>query len=539
MDGQRNVPRRHTPADVLIIGAGAAGGVLAKELAEAGFTVVVLEAGPHWVPERDFVSDERGAEQLYWTDPRVTTGRDPIELGANVTGKGVGGSTVHYSMVALRMHESDFMVGTLGGVAHDWPIRYEDLEPYYERVETELGISGPVRWPWSPHRRGPYPYREHPLNSVAQLFARGCDRLGIRWAPAPIATISARKGDRPPCVYRGFCIYGCSTNAKSSTLVTYIPRAIAAGAEIRAECMATRVNVGPDGRARSVTYLRRLADGHVVEEEQAAELVILSCYSVETPRLLLASAQRGHPDGLANSSGLVGKGLMVHSANIVHGRFPEIVYQYKGPPTLALTQDFYETDDRNDYVRGFTIEPIGPFPIAFAKQVASGLGLWGRELRELMFDYNHYAALGLVGECLPDDENTVTLDPDEKDDHGLAVARVPFGWGENDRRLFRAGADREREILEAAGAEVTWEAEDTSHLMGACRMGDDATTSVVDQWCRTWDVPNLFVCDGSVFVTSSASNPSLTIQAIAARTADYIVNRARTGEFTRRAAGAA
>lgn len=530
---------RCDPVEILIVGAGAAGGVLAKELAEAGFRVVVLEAGPHWVPERDFVSDEKGAQQLYWTDPRVTGGQNPIELGANVTGKGVGGSTVHYGMVALRMHESDFMVRTLDGVAHDWPIRYEDLERYYDAVEKELGISGPVRWPWGPRRRGPYPYREHPLNGVAQLFARGCDRLGIRWAACPLATISAPKDVRHPCIYRGWCVYGCSTNAKASTLVTYIPKALRSGGEIRPNCMATRVNLGPDGRARSVTYIRTTEDGRQIEEEQAAELIILSCYSIETPRLLLGSAQAGHPDGLANSSGLVGKGLMVHSAHSVYGRFPEVVYQYKGPPTLAISQDFYETDRRNDYVRGFTIEPIGPFPQQFAKQAQSSLGLWGQDLREFMFDYNHYAGWGLVGECLPDDRNTVTLDPEEEDQYGLPVARVTFGWGENDKRLFRAGIEKERQILEAAGAEVTWAADDTAHLLGACRMGGDPRTSVVDAWCRSWDVPNLFVSDGSVFVTSAAVNPSLTIQAIAMRTADYIKHRARSGEFRRPARAAA
>jgi choline dehydrogenase-like flavoprotein len=521
--------------DVLIIGAGAAGGVLCKELAESGFRVVVLEAGPHWVPERDFVSDEKGAQQIYWIDPRVTGGDDPIELGANVTGKGVGGSTVHYSMVALRMHESDFTVRSLDGVAQDWPIRYEDLEPYYDEVEEELGISGPVKWPWGPKRKGPYPYREHPLNSVANLFVRGCDKLGIGWSPAPLATISAPKAGRPPCVYRGFCIYGCSTNAKSSTLVTHIPKAMKAGAEIRANCMATRINLAPDGRARSVIYIRTQEDGRQIEEEQAAELIIVSCYSIETPRLLFNSAQAGHPDSLANSSGLVGKGLMVHSAHSVYGRFPEVVYQYKSPPTLALSQDFYETNPANDYARGYTIEPIGPLPIVFARQAAASLGLWGEELREFMLDYNHYAGWGLVGECLPDDDNTVTLDTDEKDQYGLPVARVTFRWGENDRRLFEDGIQKEREIAEAAGAEITWGGDDTAHLLGACRMGSDPANSVVDQWCRSWDVPNLFICDGSVFVTSGGVNPSLTIQAIAARTAGYIIDRAHTGEFRRSA----
>jgi choline dehydrogenase-like flavoprotein len=517
--------------DILIVGAGAAGGVLAKKLAEAGFRVVVLEAGPHWVPERDFVSDELGAQKLYWTDPRVTAGRDPIELGANVTGKGVGGSTVHYSMVALRMHASDFRVRTLDGVAEDWPVRYADLEPYYDEVEAELGISGPVRWPWGPERKGPYPYRAHPFNSVAQLFIRGCERLGVGWAPCPIATLSAPKEDRPPCVYRGWCVYGCSTNAKSSTLVTYIPKAIRAGAEVRANCMATRVNLGSDGRARSVVYVHTDEAGRQVEIEQAAEVIILSCYSIETPRLLFNSAQPGHSHGLANASGMVGKGLMVHSAHIVYGRFPELVYSYKGPPTLAITQDFYETGPRNGYVRGYTIEPVGPYPQVFARQAQASLGLWGQELRDFMLDYNHYAGWGLVGECLPDQGNTVTLDPEDKDGYGLPVARVTFAWGENDRRLFLAGIEKERQILEAAGAEVTWKADDTAHLLGACRMGSDPGGSVVDRWCRSWEVPNLFICDGSVFVTSAAVNPSLTIQAIAARTADYIIRQARSGDF--------
>jgi choline dehydrogenase-like flavoprotein len=316
--------------------------------------------------------------------------------------------------------------------------------------------------------------------------------------------------------------------------VTYIPKAIRAGAEIRANCMATRVNLDRDGRARSVTYIRTTEDGGQIEEEQAAQLIILSCYSIETPRLLFNSAQPNFPDGLANSSGLVGKGLMVHPSHIVYGRFPELVYQYKAPPTLALTQDFYETNSKNDYARGFTIEPIGPLPQAFARQAMAGLGLWGKELREFMFDYNHYAGMGLVGECLLDEDNQVTLDSEDKDQYGLPVARVTFRWGENDRKLIEAGIQKEHEILEAAGAEVTWNVDDTAHLMGSCRMGSNPKTSVVDPWCRSWDVPNLFICDGSVFVTSSAVNPSLTIQAIATRTADYIIDRARTEDLFHR-----
>ncbi|PZR94786.1 MAG: hypothetical protein DLM69_12215 [Candidatus Chloroheliales bacterium] len=295
--------------------------------------------------------------------------------------------------------------------------------------------------------------------------------------------------------------------------------------------MATRVNLDRQGRARSVSYIRSTDDGKQHEEEQAAALIILSCYSIETPRLLLNSAQAGHPDGLANSSGLVGKGLMVHPAHSVYGRFSEMVYQYKAPPTLAISQDFYETDPANDYLRGYTIEPIGTFPIGFARQAAASLGLWGERLRHFMLDYNHYAGWGIVGECLPADGNTITLEPDERDQYGLPIARVTFSWGDNDRKLIKAGIEKQRQILEAAGAEVTWVTEDTAHLLGACRMGSDPRQSVVDQWCRSWDVPNLFICDGSVFVTSAAVNPSLTIEAIAARTADYITRQAHSDLF--------
>ncbi len=360
----------------------------------------------------------------------------------------------------------------------------------------------------------------------------GCERLGITWAPAPLATISAPKDDRHPCVYRGYCNFGCSTNAKASTLVTYIPKAIKAGAEIRAGCMAARINLDDRGRARSVSYYRRDVDtGGYVEEEQRARVIIVAGYSIETPRLLLNSACSQFPEGLANSSGLVGTHLMIHAADNVFARFETPVYQYKAPPCLALTQDFYATDPRNDYVRGYTIECIGPFPIQFAKIAGSGKRMWGERLRTFMLDYNHYAGLGLNGECLPHLFNTVTVVPEEKDQYGLPIPKVTFSWGENEHKLIKAGVAQMRRILEAAGGTDICTADDTAHLMGACRMGNDARRSVVDQWCHTWDVPNLCVCDGSVFVTSSGVNPSLTIQAIASRTADNIVEAARRREL--------
>ncbi|MDP9311449.1 MAG: hypothetical protein M3R24_11295 [Chloroflexota bacterium] len=199
MNGGKTYPE----VDVCVIGVGAAGGVLVKKLAEAGWSVVGLEAGPHWNSQTDFISDERTMHKLYWRDRRITTGSNPIELGSNVTGKGVGGSTVHYSMYALRMHRSDFEVRTRDGVADDWPIRYADLEPYYDEVEDELGIAGPLDWPWDPPRKGAYPYRPHPLNDVGELMARGCERLRITWRLGATATLSAPKGGRPASTAAG------------------------------------------------------------------------------------------------------------------------------------------------------------------------------------------------------------------------------------------------------------------------------------------------------------------------------------------------
>ena len=268
--------------DVCVIGAGAAGGVVGAKLAEAGLSVVILEAGPHWSPVRDFTSDETDGRKLYWLDERITAGANPLQLGENNSGRGVGGGTVHYSMIKMRLLPHDFLRRTMHGAVpgadiQDWPLTYADLEPYYDEVEGALQVAGPSHYPWGPRRRR-YPQREHRLNATAEILVRGCDKLGIASAPAPVSTLSAPHGRRPPCVYRGFCNYGCSTNAKSSVLVTYIPRAIAAGAEVRAGAMAARIEHDGAGRATGVLHFRG-GKSHL----QRARLVIVAGYAIETP----------------------------------------------------------------------------------------------------------------------------------------------------------------------------------------------------------------------------------------------------------------
>jgi choline dehydrogenase-like flavoprotein len=504
--------------DYAIVGTGAGGGVLAQRLARAGFRVVAFDAGPLWDTERDWVSDEKGAHNLYWNDLRVTGGDHPLAFGANNSGKGVGGGTVHWASFTPRFHPSDFHTYTLDGVGADWPLAYADLKPYYELLELELPVAGPAHYPWGdPHG---YPFAPHPMGGVGDALIRGCTSLGIGVsAGGPVAILSASRGDRPHCIYRGFCIQGCKVGAKASTLITHVPDAIANGAEIRPNSMVSRVLMGKDRRATGVAYFD--ADGK--EHVQRARAVVVAGYAIETPRLLLNSACDGFENGLANSSDTVGRYLMAQAGNVISGRFDDPIRMYKAPPAHALTEEFYETDPKRDFARGFAIQTVGPLPISFAKQLANSKGSWGWSLRREMMDYNHWAAFGFLGEILPDADNRVQLAA-ERDRFGIPVAKMTFSLHDNDKKLIEFGKRKTMEIMSAAGArEVVQEAR-YAHLVGAARMGTDPATSVVDGLGRTHDIPNLFVCDGSILPTQGSANPGLTIMALAARIADHLIH---------------
>ncbi|MFC4808155.1 GMC family oxidoreductase [Paenibacillus sp. GCM10023250] len=513
--------------DAVIVGAGAAGGVLAKELSEAGMSVVVLDAGPFRDPQKEFASDELAMQSLGWQDTRIVDGRDPLTLGHNNSGRGIGGGTTHFTGVFLRFHDVDFKGRTLEGTGEDWPITYEDLEPYYARNEREIAVSGPKRFPWGNYG-GPYPYPERePLSPNAYLFMNGCDKLGIRSAVAPLAILSAPFEGRPPCINRGFCNQGCMPNAKFSTLIVHIPKAVRAGAEVLPDCMVTRIVMGSDGRAKGVAFVH---DG--TEYEQKAKLVILSAFVVETPRLLLNSATPAFPDGLANSSGMVGRAIMVHSSNDVYARFEREIRLYKGTPVLATTQDFYRTDPNRPFVRGYTLHAHGARPVEFAKGISKAQGgpVWGERFRDAMLHYNYYGRVTLVGEVLPNADNRVTL-ASERDEYGLPRAKVTFGYGDNDNRLIDHAVRTMRAILEAEGGRPEFVVPDTAHMMGGCRMGDDPASSVVNSYGQTHDIDNLFICDASTFVTSGGGNPTNTVMALALRTAEHIIERASKQEL--------
>jgi choline dehydrogenase-like flavoprotein len=506
--------------DYLIVGIGAAGGVLIQRLARAGFEVVGMEAGPFWDTERDWVSDEVGSHQLYWEDLRITGGKNPLALGSNNCGKGVGGGSVHWAAFTPRFHPSDFEVYTRDGVGADWPISYWDLKPYYELLELEMPVAGPAWYPWGdPHS---YAFGPHPMGGVGNTLIRGCTNLGIGVsAGGPVAILSGSRGNRPHCIYRGFCIQGCKVGAKASTLITHVPDALENGAEIRDRCLVSRIHHDRKAnRVNGVSYLDQAGKEHF----QKAKVVIVSGYAIETPRLLLNSACDGYENGLANSSDTVGRYLMAQAGNVILGRFDEPVRMYKAPPAHALTEEFYETDPKRGFARGFAIQTVGPLPIAFAKQMMAARGNWGWGMRRIMMDYNHWSAFGLLGEILPWPENRVTL-AKETDQFGLRVAQVNFDLHDNDEKLIEFGKNKVEQVMRAAGAEEIVQEARYAHLVGAARMGKDPATSVVDRFGRSHDIANLFVCDGSILPTQGSANPGLTIQALAARTADYLISQ--------------
>ena len=518
---RRAVPREHMAryddgyaVDLVIVGSGAGGATLAQRLARRGWRVVVLEAGPFWDPDEDWVSDEAGSHKLYWTDERVTGGQDPVELGKNNSGHGVGGSMVHYAGYCPRFHPSDFEVRTRDGVGEDWPISYRDLKPHYQRLELELPVAGDY-WPWGdPHR---YPHGPHPIAGGADIAREGARRLGIEVRVGPVGITNGAFGNRPHCIYRGLCLQGCKVNAKASPLVTHIPDAIEHGAEIRAGCMATRVEV--DDASGRVTGVRYLSDGE--ERVQRADAVAVAGYSIETPRLLLNSTSRRYPHGLANDNDQVGRCVMVQGAPQVAGRFPDELRMYKAPPPEISSEQFYETDPERGFARGFSIQTVGPLPIEWAQHVMAD-GHWGAALREYMRDYNHWYTLGVLSELLPLPENRVIIDSEVTDQHGIPVARMEYTQCENDRKNIAFAKQTLHDIWEAAGAQDVLEIDRYAHLVGGCRMGVDPERSVVDADHRAWGIPNLFIADGSVMPTQGSANPALTIMALASRLAERL-----------------
>ena len=502
--------------DAVVIGTGAGGAPLLARLAEAGLRVVAFEAGRFWNPAEDFATDEAAQHELFWNDERLSAGGDPMAFGNNNSGKGVGGSTLHYTAYTPRAQNDDFKLFTEFGAGRDWCLSYDDLESYYDELESFLGVSGFSPYPWGKPRRRKYPLPPLPLNGAAQLMERGCRELNIKTVPAANAALSQdyyqeNVGWRKACTNRGFCQAGCSTGAKASMDVTFIPSAIHFGAEIRPESFVTNFEFDATGKINAVVYER---NGGV--EKQLCKNVFLCAGAIETPRLLLIN-------NLANSSGQVGKNFMAHTGIQIWGRFDEDVRPYKGIPGALISEDTHRPENA-DFAGGYLLQSIGVMPVTYAIQVARGRGLWGESLLEHLSGYNNTAGINILGECLPYRNNFVELS-DEKDVRGLPKPRIHFTNGDNENKLTKHAEKTMREIWMAAGAKDIWAFPRNAHIIGTCRMGTNGDDSVVNENGRSFDVPNLYISDNSTFPSALSVNPALTIMALSLRTADKFLGR--------------
>lgn len=510
--------------DVCIVGVGACGGLMAKELAEAGFSVVGLDAGPRYKPAVDFENDEAEMLKLLWSRTRVTSGDNPINPWS---GFGIGGGTLVWCGVTPRFHENDFRTASVDGVGVDWPLTYHDLAPHYDQVERDFGVSGLVgENPYEPPR-GEFPMPPLPFSYQAQVLAKGVEKLGGHPLHGPLAIASIPYRGREACINCGFCMQGCRSSAKSTTLFTHVPLAEAKSARILSESTVFRIEYDSQrNRVSGVSYYDAQGRPHQLK----ARLVIIAAHAMETPRLLLLSANNTFPDGLANSSGWVGKNFMAHPICTVTGLFNEPLNGFKGPVMGDLVvQDWYETDGQRGFARGYTLEKFVPGPFFYASNMTN---LWGAELKEMLHYYAYAGGWWVCGEGLPNEDNTVTLDPEIKDSYGLPVAHLKHSWGENDRRLIQHGIDKAKELLAAAGA---WRRVagpiSSAHPMGTVRMGHDPQMSVINSYCQSHDIPNLFVADTSVLPTGGGTNITLTAMAVAHRASRYIIEQAKAGNL--------
>jgi choline dehydrogenase-like flavoprotein len=538
--------------DFAVVGSGAAGGVIARQLAQAGLSVVLLEQGPRLSPA-DFDHDELkhwylgGITNDAVRNPQTFRG-DPAEKAelqkikpALWYGRAVGGGSLHYTANYWRFREIDFIersvLGAIPGTGFaDWPITYADLEPYYTQVEWEVGVSGLAGvTPFDPPRTKPYPMPPLPVKASGVLFERGARKLGLHPVPAPMAINSQPYRGRPACVHCGFCHgFACEVVAKASTLTTVIPEAEATGrCEVRPDSYVARIETSKQGRTTGVAYF----DRNRQERFQKAKAVVVCANGAETPRLLLMSSNAQFPQGLANSTGLVGKYLMFNYTSRALGVFEHELNEYKSVQVTRIVHDFYDSDPKRGHYGGGGLDArIGPQPTTWAIRTATEGPSWGSAYKARLREFPRSMQVACHGTSLAVESNNITLDPDVKDASGLPAIRVTYKDHPDDLANARFLQDRGAEILDAAGALRVTKAPVTEsnfavHLLGTCRMGNDPARSVVDRFHRTHDIPNLFLCDGSSLVTSGRGQPTMTIQALAFRAGEHIARFAKRGEI--------
>ena len=511
---------------VVIIGTGAGGGVLANELAQKGVSVVALEAGGRHLPE-DYINDEwESFGQLAWLDPRTTSGdwrvsRDFSGLPAWIV-KAVGGATTHWAGASLRFQEHEWKTKTVYGDVQgasllDWPIDAAEMEPWYAKAEDKLAVAQTNGRPALPG------------NNNYKVFEKGALALGYEQVhTGNMAIVSSEDGDRAMCQQVGFCFQGCKMGAKWSSAYTDIPAGEATGnLEVRENAHAARILHGDDGKVTGVEYFD--SDGNL--QMQKARVVCVAGNSFESPRLLLNSASSMFPDGLANSSGQVGRNYMRHMTGSVYAVFDQPVRMWRGTTMAGIIQDESRHDPSRGFVGGYEMETLSlglPFMAAFLDP-----GGWGREFTTALDGYENMAGMWLVGEDMPQETNRVTLNMDVKDQYGLPVVNVHFDDHPNDIAMRNHAYKQGAAVYDAVGATRTFPTPPypSTHNLGTNRMSENARDGVVNKWGQTHDVANLFVSDGSQFTTGAAENPTLTIVALAIRQADHLAAEMSRGNI--------
>jgi len=541
----------NTEVDFVIIGSGVSGGSVARELTSKGFDVVLLEQGRN-VPPEDMEHDELGAFRWpRWTnDPALspqTYRKTPAEKAEKKQyvryARAVGGTTLHFTGNYWRFRPIDFMEyskrgGVPGANLADWPITYEELEPYYSAVEWAVGVSGEASdAPGEPMRSKPYPLPPINVTGPGVLLEVGAKKLGWSSKAAPMAILSREYNGRQPCHNCGFCLgFPCEWGAKSGANYTMIPEALKSGrCELRTNSYVRKIETDNTGRVTGVIYFNK----DKKEVVQRAKAVVLCANGAETPRLLLNSKSNRFPNGLANSSGVVGKHFMFNGAANSDGEFEHEIHAHKGPVVTRITQQHYELDPTLNLIGGggFDFRISNPALLRTMSMPADG-PQWGGEFKKAMRQWflNSVTCAGHTT-SLPVETNSVSLDPELKDAWGVSAMRITFKEHEHDLRLYNYFAERGRELLTAAGAlkihtrAITDAPNSTVHLLGTARMGNDPKSSVIDKFHRTHDVKNLFIVDGSSFVTSGRGQPTMTIQALAFRAADHIAQFAKKREI--------
>jgi choline dehydrogenase-like flavoprotein len=525
--------------DVLIVGAGPSGGMLAHTLAAGGLSVVCLEQGD-WVTASDFPTNEAQWELLIqkrWAHhptERKVAADYPLEVSdtdlAPVMWNAVGGSSLFFGAQWPRLLPSDLKVRSVDGVADDWPITYAELTRHYDNADKIVGVSGLAGNPAYPPGID-FPLPPHPFGKLGMTAAAGVNSLGWHWWPGTVAIPSTRFKELAQCERWGTCEWGCPRGSKASADVAFWVHALRSGARLITGARVREVLIDRQGRATGVSWVDR--DGE--EHEQRAQAVALCCNGVGTPRILLNSTSALFPDGLANSSGLVGKNLMMHPNAAVLGVYDEVQDSARGPAGEAVVSlEFYDTRPEHDFLRGVKFSAL-PFPgplnqLEFQRLLPFG-DVWGAGIHDLVAQHDKVILWSGQIDDLPEETNCVTLDPVLTDDDGIPAPKIEYRISDNSRRQLAFLADRMEEVQLASGAlrtvRLPLAADQPGHLLGTARMGVDPSTSVVDPFGRAHDVPNLFVADGSIFVTGGAVNPTCTIVALALRVAEHVLATAR------------